>query len=129
MADIEILKQHFATASTHHCRRKRLQTCSCFDASQLSALIPYSGAEEDTVNLKASIAAVTAEYTVSSGSICEDYVGEIVRYGASELHLVAAIMGGMAAQEAIKLITAQFVPLKGTLVYNGMTGTSFVLPL
>lgn len=89
----------------------------------------YSGADEDTVNLKTSIAAVAAEYPVGSGSICEDYVGEIVRYGASELHLVAAIIGGMAAQEAIKLITAQFVPLRGTLIYNGMTGTSFVLPL
>ena len=72
---------------------------------------------------------MAVDYPISSGGICEDYVGEIVRYGASELHLVAAIMGGMAAQEAIKLITAQFLPLNGTLIYNGMTGTSFVLSL
>ena len=88
-----------------------------------------SGVEEDAVNLKASIASVAADYSVSHSSISEDYIGEIVRYGASELHLVAAIMGGMAAQEAIKLITAQFLPLQGTLIYNGMTSTSFVLPL
>lgn len=88
-----------------------------------------SGSEEDAVSLKTSIASVASEYPISSSSINEDYVGEIVRYGASELHLIAAIMGGMAAQEAIKLITAQFVPLNGTLIYNGMTGTSFVLPL
>lgn len=88
-----------------------------------------SGSEEDAVSLKTSIASVASEYPISSCSINEDYVGEIVRYGASELHLIAAIMGGMAAQEAIKLITAQFVPLNGTLIYNGMTGTSFVLPL
>ena len=48
---------------------------------------------------------------------------------ASELHAVAAIMGGIAAQEAIKLLTGQFVPLAGTLIYNAMASTSSVLPL
>jgi hypothetical protein len=33
-----------------------------------------------------------------------------LRLGASELHVVASVMGGMAAQEAIKLLTQQFVP-------------------
>ena len=88
-----------------------------------------SGTEEDVVSLKNSMATVSADYSINSNSISEDYIGEMVRYGASELHLIAAIMGGIAAQEAIKLLTSQFVPLKGTLVYNGMTGTCFVLDL
>ncbi|KIZ02954.1 hypothetical protein MNEG_5000 [Monoraphidium neglectum] len=49
--------------------------------------------------------------------------------GASELHVVAAVMGGMAAQEAIKLITRQFVPFGGTLIYNATTSTTSVLDL
>jgi NEDD8-activating enzyme E1 regulatory subunit len=53
--------------------------------------------------------------------------GEMCRFGAAELHCVAAVMGGMAAQEAIKLITHQFVPLAGTLVYNAMASTTLVL--
>jgi amyloid beta precursor protein binding protein 1 len=46
------------------------------------------------------------------------------RFGAAELHVVAAVMGGIAAQEAIKLVTRQFVPLAGTLVYNAMASTT-----
>jgi amyloid beta precursor protein binding protein 1 len=42
---------------------------------------------------------------------------------------VAAVMGGMAAQEAIKLITHQFVPFEGTLIYNAITSTISVLDL
>jgi len=51
------------------------------------------------------------------------------RLGAAELHVVAAVMGGMAAQEAIKLITRQFVPFEGTLIYNGIASTTSVLDL
>jgi hypothetical protein len=36
----------------------------------------------------------------------------LYRLGASELHVVASVMGGMAAQEAIKLLTGQFVPFR-----------------
>ena len=54
--------------------------------------------------------------------------GEMCRFGGGELHCVAAIVGGMAAQEAIKLITRQLVPVSGTLVYNAMASTTSVLP-
>ena len=50
------------------------------------------------------------------------------RFGGGELHCVAAIVGGMAAQEAIKLITRQLVPVSGTLIYNAMASTTSVLP-
>jgi amyloid beta precursor protein binding protein 1 len=49
--------------------------------------------------------------------------------GACELHVVASVMGGMAAQEAIKLITQQFVPFSGSLVYNAMASTTSILQL
>lgn len=52
--------------------------------------------------------------------------GEICRFGAGELHCVGSVMGGLAAQEAIKLITRQFVPVAGTLVYNSMASTTSV---
>lgn len=85
-----------------------------------------SGVEEDVALLKAVAAAVASEASLSGSAIPDDYVGEIVRFGACELHVVAAVMGGIAAQEAIKLLTEQFVPLKGTLIYNAMAGTSAV---
>jgi amyloid beta precursor protein binding protein 1 len=57
----------------------------------------------------------------------DDYVAEVVRFGAGELHVMGAIVGGMAAQEAIKLITQQFVPFSGALVYNAVGSTTSVL--
>ena len=49
-----------------------------------------------------------------------------VRYAGAELHTIAAIMGGVASQEAVKLITHQYVPLNNTYLYNGIAGTSAV---
>jgi amyloid beta precursor protein binding protein 1 len=51
------------------------------------------------------------------------------RYGAAELHSVAAFLGGAAAQEAIKIITHQFVPFNNTYIYNGITATSATFQL
>lgn len=45
---------------------------------------------------------------------------EICRYGGAELHATSAFMGGCVAQEVIKLITNQYVPVDNTLVYNAM---------
>ena len=46
------------------------------------------------------------------------------RYGAAELHSVASFMGGVAAQEVIKVLTAQFVPINNTFIYNAAQQTS-----
>lgn len=51
------------------------------------------------------------------------------RLGAAELHVVASVMGGMAAQESIKLITRQFVPFSGSLIYNAVAQTISALEL
>ncbi len=37
---------------------------------------------------------------------------EIVRWNGCELHNIAALMGGIAAQEAIKIILEQFIPVR-----------------
>ena len=58
-----------------------------------------------------------------------DHVAEMVRAGGSELHVIATIIGGIASQEAIKLLTAQFLPLNGTLLYNGISCNSSVISL
>ncbi len=42
------------------------------------------------------------------------------RYEGSHLHTISSILGGIASQEAVKLITHQFIPLNNTLVYNGI---------
>ena len=49
---------------------------------------------------------------------------EIVRAGGAELHSIAAVMGGVAAQEIIKLRVRKFTPMNNTFVYNGVNSTS-----
>lgn len=54
---------------------------------------------------------------------------EIVRYGGGELHNIASLMGGIIAQEIIKLVTKQYIPLNNTCIFNGITSTSQVYAL
>lgn len=46
-------------------------------------------------------------------------IEEICRYGNTQLNVIASILGGTAAQEAIKLVTHQYIPLNNALIYDG----------
>ncbi len=48
------------------------------------------------------------------------HAAEIIRYGGCELQNIGALVGGIAAQEAVKIITHQYVPLNNTYVFNGI---------
>ncbi|PWN23590.1 hypothetical protein BCV69DRAFT_279520 [Microstroma glucosiphilum] len=50
----------------------------------------------------------------------EDAVKEMVRSGHGDIASTASLLGGVAAQEAIKIITKQYIPLEGTAVYDGI---------
>mmetsp|Transcript_20485 Transcript_20485/g.61666 ORF Transcript_20485/g.61666 Transcript_20485/m.61666 type:complete len:555 (-) Transcript_20485:2962-4626(-) len=81
-----------------------------------------SSHERDLPALKSLAVGLVAEAGASPSafSISDDMTGEVCRFGGSEVHCMGAIVGGMAAQEAIKLLTHQFVPLAGTLIFNSM---------
>lgn len=59
-------------------------------------------------------------------TISDNILEELCRYGASELHSISAYVGGCCAQETIKLITHQYVPIDNALVYNGIRETTSV---
>jgi amyloid beta precursor protein binding protein 1 len=63
------------------------------------------------------------------GSIRENILQELCRYGASELHSISAFIGGCCAQETIKLITHQYIPIDNVLVYNGIRQSASVFKL
>ena len=54
---------------------------------------------------------------------------EVARAQGGELHNVAALTGGMVAQETIKIVTKQYVPADNTCVYDGVGGRVQVLRL
>jgi amyloid beta precursor protein binding protein 1 len=55
----------------------------------------------------------------------DDHCAEVVRWGAAELHCVAAVVGGVAAQEATKVLTRAFVPAASTVVYDAIACTTW----
>ncbi|GMF09711.1 unnamed protein product [Phytophthora lilii] len=56
--------------------------------------------------------------------ITSDHALKMTRSCEVELHNIAALMGGVAAQEAVKLITHQFEPLNHTYLFNGISGVA-----
>jgi amyloid beta precursor protein binding protein 1 len=55
-------------------------------------------------------------------SLSKDHAIELCRYGGVELHNISALLGGVAAQEAVKILTHLYVPLANTFVFNGIAG-------
>jgi len=54
------------------------------------------------------------------------FAKELARYGNAEIHTIASIVGGVASQEAVKLITSQYVPLNNTFIFNGIASVAGV---
>jgi len=52
-----------------------------------------------------------------------------VRYGGSEVHTIAALVGGVAAQEVVKVVTHQFEIADNTYLYNGISSASATMSL
>lgn len=71
--------------------------------------------------LKLVLAEIGAPPSSVNASVWPDLIEGFVVFGGSEIHTVAAFLGGISGQEAIKLITGQFVPVNHTLIYNGIT--------
>jgi len=56
-------------------------------------------------------------------------VPEIARTAGGEIHVVAALVGGVGSQEAIKVLISQYIPLNNTFIYNGVHGSATQLEL
>lgn len=59
----------------------------------------------------------------------EAVAAEMARAGGGELHNISALTGGMVAQEVIKIITKQYVPVDNTCVFDGITSKTAVFKL
>ncbi|KAI7887818.1 Nedd8 activating enzyme E1 subunit 1 [Mucor mucedo] len=66
---------------------------------------------------------------VMSSEATDKAILNFIRFGDMETPNLAALIGGLAAQEAIKLITHQYIPINNTCVFNGITSTSSVFEI
>lgn len=124
----ELLRHLTAEDSSNAALYILLRACDHFAATynRYPGVFDGESEEEDVTRLKAIALGLLNEVGAGGVALPEDLISEICRFGAGEIHCTAAVVGGIAAQEAIKFITGQFTPLPGTLVYNGMASTSSV---
>lgn len=59
----------------------------------------------------------------------EQAAQEVARAAGGELHDTSAVLGGMVAQEAIKIITKQYIPIDNTCIFDGISSRCQVLRL
>lgn len=90
--------------------------------------LPGEGPDRNDESDISGVRSINEEFGKRYGvSVDDGVLLELCRYGGAELHNIAAVVAGVVAQEAIKLVTHRFIPLENTFVYNGInsTGTRF----
>jgi amyloid beta precursor protein binding protein 1 len=65
--------------------------------------------------------------SAANDKLADDVAYEIARYGDSQIHAVGAVLGGIASQELIKIITGQYLPMTKPLVYDAVSSTMATL--
>lgn len=54
---------------------------------------------------------------------------EVARASGGELHNISSLTGGMVAQEIIKIITKQYIPIDNLCVFDGITSKTQVFQI
>ena len=102
-----------------------------YDSRELALESDVRAVQKHIVNLVVKLGLEENELIQSTLlSVEEDkkvaFAKEVVRYHNAEIHNVASVVGGVASQEAVKLITGQYVPMDGTYLFNGIAGVAGV---
>lgn len=67
--------------------------------------------DEDISRLKTTAVGLLSDLGCNGVTLTEDLINEMCRFGAAELHAVAAFIGGIASQEVIKVCVILALPL------------------
>ncbi|KAF8965437.1 hypothetical protein BDZ97DRAFT_1918283 [Flammula alnicola] len=90
----------------------------------LTALSSFASKQQPSAPLTPTLEALTAEAQtlLPPGTDLPDEfgdsVGEIVRAPTADLPNTAALLGGLVAQEVIKMITKQYIPINGSCIVD-----------
>ena len=87
---------------------------------------PKPTAEAIRAEVNAIVAAAGATLPEDEDDL-DNAVGEVARTPTADLPTTAALIGGLVAQEVIKVITKQYVPINGVCVVDLVTSTTGVL--
>jgi len=73
--------------------------------------------DEDISRLKTTVVGLLSDLGCNGATVTEDLINEMCRFGASELHAVAAFIGGIASQEVIKVYIYIYIYIYLSLVH------------
>ncbi|KAJ3150039.1 NEDD8-activating enzyme E1 regulatory subunit [Geranomyces michiganensis] len=85
--------------------------------------------DSDADVLRTAIASYLSARGLPTDAVSDDHVVEFVRAAGANLHVTAALLGGVVSQEAIKLLTCQYVPIDNTVVFDGVRSVASVYRL
>ncbi|KAK9461150.1 uncharacterized protein V1516DRAFT_691136 [Lipomyces oligophaga] len=85
--------------------------------------------EDETMLAEIALAIVQSLGGSTLSSRLEKVLKEFVRSGGAELHNISSLIGGVGAQEIVKVITRQYVPIKNTVLFDGIQSSSSVWEL
>ncbi|CAO3615632.1 unnamed protein product [Cunninghamella echinulata] len=90
--------------------------------------------DEELTLLKQQVIIVLQELGIENTSTLVDAalikpITNFLRFADIETPNLAALVGGLVAQEAIKLITHQYIPINNTCLFNGIASTSSIFEL
>ena len=85
--------------------------------------------DSDFVELKAVALSLLSDLGLPPAALRDELLREFCRYGHVEVHSVSSLIGGVGAQEVVKLLTGLFAPVDNTFIYNGMKGTTSTFSL
>jgi len=82
--------------------------------------------DEDISRLKTAVVGLLNDLGCNGSTVTEDLINEMCRFGASELHAVAAFIGGIASQEVIKVLYISIPSTQCAFIFpNIMSHLSF----
>ncbi len=64
----------------------------------------YKELEEDVSRLKAIVVSIVNDMGVGGATLPEDLISEVYCFGASEIHTIGSIVGGIALQEGVNIL-------------------------
>ncbi|KAL7749205.1 hypothetical protein RI367_005357 [Sorochytrium milnesiophthora] len=128
--DLFVLHVLFRAQDAFYSEHKRMP--DCFSSASTTGEHP-DDVDTDVPALKSCVRQVLQQMDLaaaaSTASAVDDWVQEFTRASSAELHNIAALIGGITAQEVIKIITRQYTPMCSTMLFNGIKSTSTVLKL
>ncbi|KZF19311.1 ubiquitin-like activating enzyme [Xylona heveae TC161] len=96
-----------------------------------SSLLSYTSSLVDNLEREAAAAGSSTQDVdlTEAKTQVSQVVQELIRHDGAELHNISALAGGMIAQEVIKVITRQYIPIDNTCLFDGIGSRSSVLRL